>query len=485
MEAEVARKPARAGRRSYNWVAIVAAAGLLLAAAIWNGCPLTFWDTRAYLTHAITLVPRTDRVIGYSLLIRALLPTGTVWTVVVFQCLAVAATLWIVARVVLVRVPALQFVAAAAALTIASALPWIAGQLMPDIFTPLLVLALFALVHGGARLRRWERGALCGLVALAAMVHVTHVLFGLALLGIAPLIATCIGRRPGFWSGIGQGVAALALGVVAMLGFNYARTGRLALVSGGDAFILAHLVDSGIASRVLEEHCGGGRADGSGGNGGGGDGGGGDGGADEYLLCQWRDELPMTPDELLWQEQLPFAPFDHPEETQRETRRLLRASLREHPWMHVQIAVNYTFGVLGHFGTGEGLDSLARPGLDSAIGRAAPGDLTALRSSRQQHGRVPVTLLRAVHVPVGWTAIVLALAVLVVAARRGRRWLAAPPVQLIATALAAVVIYAVICGNTSGVYDRYEARLVWVVAFALWVALPAAARKRRFALPLH
>lgn len=436
---------------------MLSAAALLLAAAVWNGYPLTFWDTRAYVTHALTLVPRADRVIGYSLLIRALLPLGTLWAVVAFQALAVAFTLWVTARVVLGRVPALRFVAVVAALVVATALPWIAGQLMADIFTPILVLALVALVQGGPRVRTWERVALCALVALAAAVHITHALFGVVLLGAASLLATAVGRRCGFWSGTLQGACAIALGVAAMLGFNYARTGRLALVTGGDAFLLAHLVDSGIASRMLNEHCG----------------------TRDYLLCQYRDQLPLTPDEFLWQNELPFVPFAEPEATRRETRRLLHDSLREHPLLHLRVAAAYTIGTLGRFGTGEGLDSLALPGLDSAIAHAAPRDLPALHRSRQQHDRVPVAALRAVHTPVGWAVLVLGLAVIIVAATRGRRWFAERSVQLVVMALAAVVLYAGICGNTSGIYDRYESRLVWVVAFALWAAAEIVWRRRR------
>jgi hypothetical protein len=75
---------------------LVVLAGLvLLWAALYNGYPLTFWDTRVYVEHAGSLLPRTDRLIGYSLVIRLLSAQRTLWPVVVAQCLLVAWLVWL------------------------------------------------------------------------------------------------------------------------------------------------------------------------------------------------------------------------------------------------------------------------------------------------------------------------------------------------------------------------------------------------------
>jgi hypothetical protein len=432
-----------------GWLAVPAAALILLGAALWNRYPLTFWDTRAYLTHSITLAPRPDRVIGYSLLIRPLATLGTLWTVVAFQALALAWVLWIGARVALGRVAAARFLIVVAGLSLCSAIPWIAGQLMPDVFTPIMVLALFALVRGERDLGWGERTGLCGLITISAAVHVTHAVFG-AMLVFVLLLAAPRGLR--LRGSVAQaaltGGVALALGAGGMLGFNYSRTGRFTLASGGSAYLLAHLVDSGIASSVLDRHC--------------------DERGAAYLLCRWRKQLPMTPDDFLWNDRLPFRPFDHPVATRAEFRRLLGTSLRENPGLHARVAFDYTIGVLGSFGTGEGLDSLALPGLDSAVALVAPGDRPALDRSRQQHDGVPVRRLRRVDTPAGWIMLVVGAVVLLVAAFRRVDWWLDRPFLLLFTALAAILIYAVMCGNTSGIYQRYEARLVWLAGFALW-----------------
>ena len=128
-------------------VAIAAAAALLLSAALYNGYPLTFWDTGAYLEHARTLLPRPDRLIGYSIFIRALSFGATLWPVVIAQCVLVAWLVWRVARTLLGRVSIASYLLLATVLAVATALPWVAGQLMADVFTPVLVLALFMLLE--------------------------------------------------------------------------------------------------------------------------------------------------------------------------------------------------------------------------------------------------------------------------------------------------------------------------------------------------
>ena len=81
-QSEVASSPALAGDRSMrvrDIVAILIATGVLASAALYNGYPLTFWDTRAYLESAATLMPRPDRLIGYAFLLRVSSWAGSLW----------------------------------------------------------------------------------------------------------------------------------------------------------------------------------------------------------------------------------------------------------------------------------------------------------------------------------------------------------------------------------------------------------------------
>ena len=148
---------------------------------------------------------------------------------------------------------------------------------------------------------------------------------------------------------------------------------------------------------------------------------------------------------------------------QRETTRVLYDSLREYPAMHARVALMYTLRTLVRFGTGEGLGSEAAPWIEEQLSKYAPGDLGSYRAAKQQAGQIPVSRLRSLHTPFGF--VLLAASVLVVGLNRA---LKLASVRFLAFVLAALLLNALLSGNLAGVYDRYQSRLVWLLAVGLW-----------------
>jgi hypothetical protein len=426
-------------------ITILAGAALLMVPAVYNGYPLTFWDTRAYVEHSGTLWPRPDRLIGYSLWLRALGWGLTLWPAAIAQCAVVAWLVWRVLRVVAPSLGARGYLALMLALTVGTALPWVAGQIMADVFTPVMVLAIFLLVSE-ADCSRLERGLLLALLALCAAVHLTHVPIALGVLAVAWLVLRWRRDSRALARVAMLGLAVL-LGLAGMLGFNWTRTGRATLAAGSDAFLFGHLVDSGIARRMLDEHCP----------------------ERDYWLCPFREQIPMSTDELLWADKLGLAPWQHPEQVSREAKRLLHDSLREHPGLHLKVALRYTGLGLTRFRTGEGLDGDARELIEAQIARHARADLHAFRSSRQQASALPVDHLRALHTPIGWLALAGSLILLLMAAAAVRGTsLQDPSLCLLLFSAAAYLLNGVLSANLSGLYDRYESRLIWLFVLGLW-----------------
>jgi hypothetical protein len=442
---------AAAGARALLAVSI--STGLLSSAALYNRYPLTFWDTRAYIESATTLAPRPDRLIGYSFLLRAGSWTSSLWPVVLVQCAIVAWLVWRVQNLLRPRISVASFLARTVLLCVFTALPWVSGQLMADIFTPILVLALW-LYLDSPTLSWAERAVLLGLIGLCVTVHLTHLPLGLALL--AGLALMNLGSHARWTAPVRVRLLAAALallaGLAAIGGWNASRVGHFTLAAGSSNFLLGHLVDTGIASRMLDEHCG----------------------ERDYWLCPHRARLPMSTDQLLWVDALDLEPWEHPEQVSRETSRLLRDSLREVPLLHLQVALVSTLQVLGRFATGEGLDSDAKSLIAAHMQALAPADVSAFLASRQQRDAIPVASLRHLHTPVGWLMIAMMVVVLVRSWRL--RELATPRVRWLAFVTLAWLLNAVLSANLSGVYDRYESRLLWLFGLALcaWIKLDEA-----------
>ena len=416
----------------------VAASAMLASAALYNGYPLTFWDTRAYLESATTLMPRPDRLIGYAFLLRASSWTGSLWPIVIAQCALVGWLLWRVLTRLRPELSVPAYLLRGCLLVSCTALPWIAGQLMADIFTPVLVLALWLCIED-EQLSRAQRGGLLALIALCVAVHLTHLPLGLTLLALAWLWL----RRHALQRRLLGPLLALLFGLAAIGGWNSARVGHFTLASGSDAFLLGHLVDTGIASRMLDAHCP----------------------ERGYWLCPHRGRLPMSTDELLWVDALDLRPWENPAAVSGEVSRLLRDSLREEPLLHARVALVSTLQALGRFATGEGLDADARALIEAQLQKLAPFDLPSFAASRQQRGAIAVAQLRALHTPVGWSLIAAALFVLAHWARH--RYAGTPELRFLAFVFSAWLLNAVLCANLSGVYDRYESRMLWLFGLGL------------------
>ena len=133
-----------------------------------------------------------------------------------------------------------------AALAVASPLPFFVSQLMPDVFTGLLALALLVLVVAPERLGRWERR---GLMLVRG--------FRLRGASVEPADRRGAGRgpaavapRPGRARGAGvrglaTAVAAPVLAVAALMAANLAGHGRASIAPYGNVFLLTRVIYDG------------------------------------------------------------------------------------------------------------------------------------------------------------------------------------------------------------------------------------------------
>jgi hypothetical protein len=135
-------------------LAVSAAAVSLLWPALWNGYPIVFADTGTYLSQAVQHYAGWDRPVFYSLFLLPLHLMVTLWPVVAAQALLTAWVLWLVCRTLLPNLSAIGFAAGTAVLSVCTWLPWIVDEVMPDLFTPLLILLIGLLALLPERLSR-------------------------------------------------------------------------------------------------------------------------------------------------------------------------------------------------------------------------------------------------------------------------------------------------------------------------------------------
>ncbi len=422
-------------------LATASCVALLMAPALWNGFPLLQWDTGGYLARWYEgyLVP--SRAVVYGLILNAGSPLSF-WPVVALQS---ALTVWIATLVLrthgLGKRPWL-LLGSITTLTVVSTLPWLTSILLTDIFCGLAVLALYLLLMRAAHLWTSERIGLVILIAVAAATHsATFAL--LAGLLICGAVLQLFMRQRVPVRALGHGVIALALGAAMVFAADYAVAGRLAWTPGGFALSFGRMLQDGIVTKYLDEHC-----------------------PDPALrLCQYKDELPHDADEWFWGSPLfdrlgRFAGLDD------EMTTIALRSLAAYPGLQLESAATDTARQLIAVHTGEGvLDTIWHTYrmIELHTPRLAP----AMHAARQQQDEISLAAVNDLQYPLALAAMAL-LPLLMLAAWRGT--IAAGTGEFAATVALALLGNAFICGVLSNPHDRYGARVAWLAVFTVFLA---------------
>ncbi len=424
-------------------LAVILSIALLMAPALWNGFALLQWDTGGYLARWYEgyLVP--SRAVVYGLILNAGAPLAF-WPVLLLQS---ALTVWIVALMLRAhgfgRRP-LLLLGAIAVLSIFTTLPWLTSILLTDIFAGLSVLALYLLLLRDETLGRGERAGLILLIAVAAATHNATLAVLVGLLTAAALLRF-IGNERIRLAYLGRGLLALALGCVLVLAADFAVAKRLAWTPGGFALSFGRMLQDGIVKKYLDAHCP---------------------APDLKKLCAHKDELPDDADVWFWGSPLfdslgRFAGLDQ------EMEKVAVRSLTEFPALQIETAAVATARQLIDVHTGEGV----LPTIWHTYGiirQYVPQLVPEMRAAHQQHGDIGFTWINRLHYPIALLSMVMLPLILMLA------WRGAVPAEigeLAAAVTLALLANAFVCGALSNPHDRYGARIVWLAAFAVILAV--------------
>jgi len=485
---------------------IVLGALLLLWPAALNGYPLVFSDTGTYLSQAIQHYLGWDRPVFYSLFLLPLHLTLTTWPAIVAQALLVAHTLHLLRRALLPALSAWWLVPLLGALSLASPLPWLASQLMPDLFTGLLVLALGLLVFARGSLSRGEQLWLIGFSAFMIAVHQSHVPLVLLL---APLLlslrwwlgpeaaapdasvrnaptltrtaqagnpscpaassataSSCTGAclpppRDTLWLATGRLLAPLLLACLALISANLAGHHRASLAPFGNVFLLARVIYDGPGMRALLRECP--RA--------------------HWRLCPYLGQFPPTADDFLWQPDSPINRAGGPKLVSAEANAIIANAIEAEPVAELGAVLGNAAQQLAQFATGDGLEAWPRTVTPWIVRDFPTSEAATYLASRQSNGGLllPGWLLM-LHRAVALIGVATCCGLLPVMLWRRHRF-----TGFLVLLLLALPINALITGGLSGPHDRYQSRIMWLPPLLAVLLIPGLAvpglTSRRSALP--
>ncbi|MCU0946518.1 MAG: hypothetical protein MUF65_14290, partial [Rubritepida sp.] len=343
--------------------AIAGGALLLLWPALVNGYPILFSDSGAFLAQTTVPLMIWDKPWVYGPFAWLFHQHVTLWGTVAAQALIVSHLLWLLARELGGVTPArhLLLCAALAALT---TLPWSVALVMPDLLTPVAILASALLGWGWAGLSRGERAWLLLLAPVAVASHLAHlpVVFAIAVLAVL--------LRAGWGVVLRTAWPLLGAALIVAAG-NAVGHGRASLSPYGSTFLLARLIADGPAARTIAARCP----------------------EAGWYLCAFAGRLPTDSDVFLWHPDSPVnrAPdgaviFLGGARLAPEAREIVAETLRREPLAVLTDGMRNFARQLAHTRIGDTLtnrfvDHTVRPRLEEAFPSA---EVARYAAARQQ-----------------------------------------------------------------------------------------------------
>jgi hypothetical protein len=433
-------------------VAVVCLVPLLLASVIWNGFPIIYYDTGAYVFEGLGGHFMVERSPVYSLFLRYAGAGTSLWFIAALQALATAFVMTETGRAISPRLPLGLFLLIGAALVVATGLPWYVGQIEPDCFAAITVLALYLLAFQSRSLGHARSGILAVVAGFAAASHPSLlVLTGFLLILLIAMRVLLLSKRLAAkgWPRprLLEPVLVCVFGFALVIAGNYHLTRRIFVSRAGASFVFARMLQDGIVMRLLDDTCS----------------------KSGYRLCAWRDSLPATADGWLWTPHSPFFALGHFRGTAAESERIVRDAIVRYPLMQLRAAFVDAATQFVRFGTGDQIEPQEWV-LAPVFARYMPAQMGAYLAARQQRGEIDFRPISRLDVAIGFLSLGALLLMLVRTIRLGNR----RTTVLLGFVLGALIGNAAICGILSGPHDRYQSRLIWLAPFAVLLALPLA-----------
>jgi hypothetical protein len=231
----------------------------LCSPALYNAFPLVYPDTGAYLVSGFEGLVLPDRPIMYGLFLRHISMKFSLWFPIFLQCILVALMLYIMLREFLRSQERffLVYMSIILVLTAATGLAWYTGQLMPDIFAPLLALS-FVYFLFAKKLEVFKVIFISFLFILCVSVHYSHFLLSV----LISVVLTCLGlfyklRKRDFipFKRIAIVAGLSGLSWLYILSINYWYDNDFRLSKGSHAFLMSHYIETGVMAQYLKENC--------------------------------------------------------------------------------------------------------------------------------------------------------------------------------------------------------------------------------------
>lgn len=407
-----------------------------------NGFPLIFHDTNSY----VRMTPEIPRSYFYKLFVLFTGFKWSIWTTAFAQSLLAGGSVFFLLNMLNFR-KATYFLTAMAALALLSSLPVFASFIMPDIFTGIMVLLLFVAIFLFDQLGAVWRVMLFLVLLVAISSHLSHLVLSLGVTCLCCVWIACTKRAE--FKGAMFVLAACGTVAAAFIVYHGVKHHQFVLSAAGGTFFMANLIEYGPVRHELQDRCP----------------------QSAYRLCIYRNELPATANQFLWDEKGPFnTRLGAFEGMREESSRLVLDTIVHRPFEVFSVSIRNSLRAL------VALDptiDIVRPDssvpqLRAVFGRIYDRDtVQRFDDSLQERNQFPNGIMAAMF----YLGLAATSAVIIWALTSRFRSIDPCIGGFLLFCVAAYVANAVICGTFSGVFARYQSRMSWLIPLAALLLL--------------
>ncbi len=308
--------------------------------SLFNGYPLVTSDTGAYINNGFLLQVAKDRPIVYSIFLRFFSLQFSTWLVVFIQGCLIA---FLLKQSVNLLNPSHgeaknRTFYIISLLTVAfTTLPWYASQLMPDIFTSIMVLGIIIYFF-----RQSGKGTYWYLLIILSgcLMHTSHILI-LLMAGFTLLIYFFINRRSEHLRGyMRKTLILLAISLTSILLTSTANSiagHGFTLSPASHVFLMGKLCENGVLQSYLDDVCA----------------------EKNYGLCEYKNNLPEVAWAFVWDDNSPLNQMGGWEATKGEYKSIIKdiaLSPKYYPSLIFK-SIEHTLRQLTQIYIGDGLQS--------------------------------------------------------------------------------------------------------------------------------
>lgn len=293
-------------------IVILISALLLLWVAIYNQYPIVTSDSGAYIRFAFDFQVLKDRSPFYSvfLAISGMRFFHTAWLPLFFQSAIVTILIARYSYVLTGMAGSIFNLLAIAIISFTTSLSLTASHLMPDVFTSILLLS--ALLYVFDRDSRAHNIIYLILVFGCVIIHNSnYIIFPVTI--ICLLLLSLAFKKRVIAIRAFHLLSTTALSILLLLSLHFVKGFGWTLSPGSHVFLTAKFVETGVMKQYLTDNCG----------------------NKQLKLCAYKDELPSTLSEYMWEDYSPFYKAGGWEDSREENTEIINDVLRTPKYLKI------------------------------------------------------------------------------------------------------------------------------------------------------